>query len=174
MTVFHSLYDHLRTQEIAPSRRSLFFGNGMEGTTSGVEMWASYQATRRWRLSGGFNGITEHFELKPGSNDLAGLIGQQGRDPRRSWRLRSSLDLNPRNEFDVVARRVSRRSSPGVAAYSAVDIRYGWRPRKGLELSVTGQNLFGKGHGEFTDIATRTEIGRAVFVNVVSRFGRGS
>jgi len=174
ITAFHSLYDHLRTQEIAASRRSVFFGNGMEGTTSGVEMWASLQATRRWRLSGGFNGLTERFELKPGSNDTAGLIAQKGRDPRRSWRFRSSLDLSPQSEFDVVARRVSRRSSPAVPAYSAVDIRYGWRPRKGLELSVTGQNLFGKGHGEFTDVTTRTEVGRGVFINVVSRFGRGS
>jgi hypothetical protein len=41
-----------------------------------------------------------------------------------------------------------------------------------VELSVTGQNLFDKGHGEFTDISTRTEIGRGVFVNLVSRFGR--
>ena len=174
MTAFHSLYDHLRTQEIAPSRTSLFFANGMKGTTSGVEMWTSWQATRRWRLSGGFNGLVEHLELKPGSNDTANVIAQQGRDPRRSWRLRSSLDLSGQGEFDFIARRVSERSHPDVPAYSAIDVRYGWRPSHGIELSVTGQNLLGKGHGEFTDIATRTEIGRGLFVNLVSRFGRGS
>ena len=174
VTAFHSLYDHLRTQEIAPSRTSLFFANGMKGTTSGVEMWASWQATRHWRLSGGFNGLVEDLELKAGSNDAAGMIAKQGRDPRRSWRLRSSLDLSTQGEFDVIARRVSERSHPGVPAYSAIDLRYGWRSNHGVELSVTGQNLFGKGHGEFTDITTRTEIGRGVFVNLVSRFGRGS
>ena len=146
----------------------------MKGTTSGVEMWLSYQATHRWRLSGGFNGLVEDLELKPGSNDKADLVAQQGRDPRRSWRLRSSLDLSTQSELDVVARRVSERSTPAVPAYSAVDLRYGWKPRRGVELSVTGQNLFGKSHGEFTDISTRTEIGRGVFVNLVSRFGRGS
>jgi iron complex outermembrane receptor protein len=172
-TAFHSLYDHLRTQEIAPSRTSLFFANGMEGITSGLEVWASYQATNRWRLSGGFNGLVEHLELKPGSNDTPGLAAQQGRDPKRSWRLRSSLDLSGQGEFDVIARRVSERSHPDVPAYSAIDVRYGWRPRRRIELSVTGQNLFGKGHGEFTDISTRTQIGRGVFVNLVSSFGRG-
>jgi iron complex outermembrane receptor protein len=173
-TAFHSLYSHLRTQEIAPSRTSLFFGNGMKGTTSGVEIWSTYQATRRWRLSAGFDGLKEDFELVTGSNDLPGLIAQEGRDPRRSWRLRSSLDLPWRGEFDVVARRVSRRSNPDVPAYSAVDVRYGWRLRNGIELSVTGQNLFGNSHGEFTDVSTRTEVGRGLFVNLVSRFGRGS
>lgn len=172
-TVFHSLYDHLRTQEIAPSRTSIFFANEMKGTTSGVEMWASYQPMRNWRLSAGFNGITEEFELEPGSNDFAGLIAQNGRDPRRSWRLRSSLDLPWRSELDVIARRVSRRTNPDVPAYSAVDIRYGWKPRPGMEISVTGQNLLGDGHGEFTNIATRTEIGRGVYVSFVNRFDRG-
>ena len=94
MTGFVGRYDHLRTQEIAPSRTMLFFANGMEGTTSGVETWASYQASDRWRLSAGFDALTEHFELKPGSNDVANLAAQKGRDPKRSWRLRSSLDLN--------------------------------------------------------------------------------
>jgi len=173
VTAFHSLYDHLRTQEIAPSRTSLFFANGMKGTSSGVEMWASWQATHRWRLSGGFNGLAEHLELRPGSNDTPDLVAQRGRDPERSWRLRSSLDLSRQGELDIIGRRVSERSHPDVPAYSAVDVRYGWRPRRGMELSVTGQNLFDKGHGEFTDVSTRTEIGRGVFVNLVSRFGRG-
>lgn len=173
VTAFHSLYDHLRTQEVAPSRTSLFFANGMSGTTNGVEMWASYQATRRWRLSGGFDGLSEHLELEPGSNDFAGLAAQEGRDPKRSWRLRSSLDVSGYGEFDVIGRRVSERSLPAVPAYTALDVRFGWRPRRGIELSVTGQNLLGNGHGEFTDVSTRTEIGRAVFVDLVSHFGRG-
>jgi iron complex outermembrane recepter protein len=174
MTAFRSFYDHLRTQEIAPSRTSIFFSNQMHGTISGVEMWGSYQATRRWRLSGGFNGLREHFDLDPGSNDLGSLAAQRGRDPERSWRLRSSLDLPHRGELDLTARHVSERASPSVPAYSAVDIRYGWKPYPGTELSVTGVNLFDKGHGEFSDVVTRTEIGRGVFVKIVQRFGRGS
>ncbi|HEV7488454.1 MAG TPA: TonB-dependent receptor [Thermoanaerobaculia bacterium] len=173
-TVFHSIYDHLRTQEIAPSRTSLFFANGMKGTASGVEMWGAYQASQRWRLSAGFNGLTTHFELKPGSSDTAGLAAQKGRDAKQSWRLRSSLDLPRQCEFDITARRVSALAAPVVPAYSAVDLRFGWKAHRGTEISVTGRNLFGKGHGEFADVSTRTEIGRSVFISYVSRFGRGS
>lgn len=173
VTAFHSLYDRLRTQEIAASRTSIFFANGMKGVTSGAELWASYQAQPRWRLSGGFDGLRERLQLKTGSNDVASLQ-QQGLDPKRSWRMRSSLDLPRHGEFDVIARRVSERSNPAVPAYSAVDLRYAWKPRPGMELSVTGQNLFGRSHGEFTDITTRTQIGRGVFVKFVNRFSRGS
>jgi iron complex outermembrane receptor protein len=137
-------------------------------------MWASEQVTPRWRLSAGFHAIDEHFELRPDSNDAAGLIAQRGRDPRSSWRFRSSLDLPSNGELDVTARHVSALATPAVPSYSAIDIRYGWKPRAGMEISVIGLNLLGSGHGEFADVATRTEIGRGFFVKFVSRFGRRS
>jgi iron complex outermembrane receptor protein len=173
-TAFRSFYDHLRTQELAPSHTTVFFANGMTGTATGVEMWGSYRALPGWRLNAGFTGLSERFELKPDSNDTATLTAQRGRDPKRSWRMGSSLDLPWQSEFDVTARRVSALSNPAVPAYSAVDLRYGWKPRRGLELSVTGLNLLREGHGEFADISTRTEIGRGVFIKVVGRFGGGS
>jgi iron complex outermembrane receptor protein len=88
--------------------------------------------------------------------------------------LRSSLNLPAHGEFDLTARHVSALASPSVPAYSAVDVRYGWKPRPALELSVTAMNILGGGHGEFTDVSTRTEIGRAIFIKFVRRFGRGS
>jgi iron complex outermembrane receptor protein len=171
MTAYRAAYDHLRTQEVAPSRTSLFFGNGMQGTTRGIEAWGSYQATRAWRLSAGGYVLREDLELKPGSNDSAAPAAQMGRDAKRSWRLRSSLDLPGHGELDVTARHVSALTNPAVPAYSAVDVRYGWRPRPGTEIALTGTNLAGGGHGEFADVTTRTEIGRTFFVSFVRRFG---
>ena len=48
--------------------------------------------------------------------------------------------------------------------YTAVDARLAWRPRLGLEISLTGQNLFGARHAEFADVDTRSTFGRGVFV----------
>jgi iron complex outermembrane receptor protein len=170
ITAFHTIYHHLRTQEIAPSGTFLFFANEMEGKSSGVETWGSYQATDSWRLSGGFSGLTERLRLKPGSTDTAGLMAQEGRDPAQIWMLRSSLNLPYRSELDATVRHVSALSNPTVAAYTAVDVRLGWTPRRDLELSITGQNLFSGGHAEFTDPATRTQLEPGVFFKVVSRF----
>jgi iron complex outermembrane recepter protein len=172
VTAFHAEYDHLRTQEIAPSRTFLLFGSGMEGTSSGLELWSTYQPARIWRLSGGFTRLKEKFNLKPGSNDAAAVRGQLGRDPARSWRLRSSLDLPYNTELDVIGRRVSELTFPVVPGYTAVDVRCGWRPSRVLEVSLTAQNLFDRGHGEFASAATRTEFGRSVFIKISNRFGR--
>jgi iron complex outermembrane receptor protein len=170
VTAFHAVYDHLRTQEIAPSGTFFIFANGMEGTTNGVEMWGNYLASRAWRLSAGFRGLRERLQLRPGSNDTAGVVAQQGRDPAHSWMLRSSLDLPYQSEFDVTVRHVSALSNPSVPAYTTGDIRYGWKPRQDLELSVTGQNLFGGRHSEFTSPSTRSEFGPSVFFKILSRF----
>jgi iron complex outermembrane receptor protein len=171
VTAYHAHYDHLRTQEIAPSRQSVFFANGMNGKTSGIELWGAIQASSRWRLSGGFSGLREDLRLEPWSNDLGAPAAQEGKDPARTWTLQSLFDLPNAMELDVMARRVSALSSPAVPSYLGVDVRFGWRPRRGLELSVTGQNLFEK-HAEFSPVATRTEFGRGVFVSVRRHFGR--
>jgi len=170
VTAFHAVYDHLRTQEIAPSGTFLIFANEMEGRSSGLEMWGSYQATTNWRLSGGLSTLRERLRLKAGSTDTAGLRAQEGRDPAHSWLLRSSLNLPLRTELDATVRRVAALSDPSVPAYTAVDVRLGWKPRPDVELSITGHNLFDSGHAEFGDPATRTEVRRNVFFKVVGRF----
>ena len=55
-------------------------------------------------------------------------------------------------------------------AKSTLDMRVAWRPRPGLELSVSGQNLSGPGHGEFTAIGSRSQIGRTLLLILSSRF----
>ncbi|MDB5865509.1 MAG: TonB-dependent receptor [Betaproteobacteria bacterium] len=170
VTAYHADYDHLRTQEIAPGGASLIFGSGMEGMTGGVEMWGTYQVSRTWRLRGGLTVLNEKLRLKPGSNDVTAPRAQEGLDPERTWIFASSHDLPHRTEFDVRVRHVSELPSVALPAYTAVDIRLGWRVRPDLEFSVSGQNLFGSGHAEFTDPVNRTEFQRAVFFKVLSRF----
>ena len=171
VTVFHADYDRLHTQEYDPSRQIVFFGNEMKGTVRGLEMWGSLQVTPAWRLRGGFSRLLQALELKPGSIDTATSVASaEGANPSRQWVLRSSHDLPYQMEFDATLRYVSALLFPPVPRYLTLDLRWGWRPQPGLEVSVTGRNLLGPAHGEFTDVSTRTAIARSVFVELVSRF----
>ena len=171
VTAFHADYDRLHTQELAPSQTSVFFGNGMQGTVRGVEMWGSYQATPKWRLHGGLTRLWQDFRLKPGSIDTANSVAStEGANPSRQWMLRSSLDLPRQMDLDITARYVAELALPLVPSYLAMDLRWAWRPRPNVEVSVTGQNLLGPAHGEFTAESTRTAFSRAVFLELVSRF----
>jgi iron complex outermembrane receptor protein len=168
-TVYHTIYDRLRTQEIDPSFTYIFYGNGMQGTTSGVELWASYQATPQWRWNAGFSRLRQALHLTPYSNDFAAVAATEGTNPARWAILRSSADIGARTQLDVTLRYVGALAQPAVPSYTALDLRLGWHPNPQTELSITGQNLLGSGHGEFTDVATRTEVKRSVFAKVEFR-----
>jgi iron complex outermembrane recepter protein len=168
-TVYHTIYDRLRTQQIDPSFTYLYYGNGIKGTTSGIELWGSYQVTPIWRLNAGFNRLRQELKLTPYSIDIGTLESDEGANPSRWGMLRSSLDLGSRTELDLTLRYVDALAQPVVPSYTALDLRLGWQLRSNVDLSIVGQNLLGAGHGEFTDITTRTEFKRAVFVKVVCK-----
>jgi len=169
ISAYRADYDYLRTQELAASRRSVFFANNMEGRTRGLEMSASYQASNAWRLSAGLSLLHEQFTLKPGSTDISSVQGS-GRDPAQSWSVRSTLDLPGRWELDTTVRHVSALANPVVPDYTTANVRLGWRPRAGLELSLIGQNLLGGSHAEFSNAATRSEFGRSYSARLTARF----
>lgn len=168
-TAFHADYDRLRTQERNLSPPTIVFANNMKGKTSGIEMWSTFQATPIWRLSAGYTVQKESLKLKAGSTDQAALRSRD-QDPAHKWILRSSLDLSERSDVDITVRHVAGLANPDVPSYTAVDIRYGWRPRPNLEFSVTAQNLGSKGHGEFTNVLTRSQLEPSAFLKVLTRF----
>ncbi len=168
-TMYYSDYDHLRSATLGPSGRNVVLANGMEGRTEGVEMWGNYQAAPIWRLSAGFSALRENLQFYPNSGLQFPQI-YQGSDPAQWWSLRSSFDLPAQTELDVTVRHVAALSNPVVPAYSVASARLGWNPRRNLEFSVVAQNLIGSAHGEFSDVAYRTEFERSVFVKFVGRF----
>ncbi len=165
VTVFHSVYDRLRSLEPGPAG-ALVIGNKMEGKTTGIEAWGSLQPAEKWRLSAGLLVLDQNLRLKPGSGDVTG-VAAAGNDPRHQWNLRSSLDLPGRQEFDVMVRHVGPLPSPGVPGYTALDARYAWHFERGLELALIAQNLFDRSHLEFVaPPAPRSEIERGLFLKL--------
>jgi iron complex outermembrane receptor protein len=157
VTAFHSLYDHLRSIE------GTVLGNRMEGESTGLEAWGKLQVTPRWRLSAGGTLLDQDLRLEPGSSDNSG-VSAAGNDPERQLSLRSAHELGAGRELDLLVRYVGALPAPAVPSYIAFDARYAWRPRAGLELSVSVQNLFDDQHAEFGSAASRAEIERGVFV----------
>ncbi|MCE3607154.1 TonB-dependent receptor [Massilia sp. P8910] len=164
-TVFHNRYDYLRTQEVDVGGRFLTFDSKMEGKSSGIEMWGSYQATPYWRLSGGWLALHQRFWLKPGSNDAAGP-GTSGRDPSHTAQLRSTFTVADDKELELAVRKVARLERDKVPAYRALDARFGWRLRRNVELSLSGNNLNGA-HAEYGPLVTRSEVPREIALKLV-------
>ena len=168
ITAFHAIYDRIRSVE--PIARSTFvIGNKIEGTSSGVEAWATYQVASNWRLKAGGVGLRQRLRLKADSLSTSGVAGE-GNDPSSHWSIHSMFDLAPGHELDVEIRRVGTLPSPPVPSYVAMNVRYGWHVTRALELSISGENLLDRRHPEFGTAATWSEIDRAFYVKAQWRF----
>jgi iron complex outermembrane receptor protein len=165
VTAFRNLYDHLRTTDVSADGSTIEFGNRMEGAAHGIEAWASYQMTDAWRLSAGATALRERFSLKPGSADV-GSVATTGADPAYTAQLRSNYAFDAARELEVAVRRVGALGRPAVPGYTALDLRFGWRVAKGMELSLIGTNLNG-GHREYGVAQFAGEVPRSVGVKLV-------
>jgi iron complex outermembrane receptor protein len=81
------------------------------------------------------------------------------------------MNLSPSIEWDLTLRGVAALSSPAVPAYRTADVRIGWRPLAAMEISLSITNLGDGGHGEFSALQTRTEVGRSGHLGLRWQFG---
>jgi iron complex outermembrane receptor protein len=146
LSVFHNVYDNLRSLEPA-SGGAVVIDNKMEGTTDGLEAWGTYQAAKNWRLSAGGFLLKQRLNFKPDSGDTN--LAAAGNDPAHQLMLRSSLDLPDRSQLDVIVRYVGALPNPSVPSYTVMDVRYGMPLRRDLELSFAARNLLDAPHAEF-------------------------
>ncbi|HEV7577631.1 MAG TPA: TonB-dependent receptor [Caldimonas sp.] len=162
VTGFYEVWNKLRSGQLPPNA---MVQNMIDGNTSGVEAWSTWQVAPSWRLSGGLTTLHKDLRLKPGSTDPVGP-SNLGNDPHYQWTARSAFDLPRRQELDIMVRRVAALPEPSVPAYTAVDARYGWRVAPTLEVALAVRNLLDAAHAEFNAAPGRNEIGRSVLLQV--------
>lgn len=139
-------YERLRSLEPTPSGPA--FENRIRGVLWGFESWVNYRVVSAWRVSAGAAGQRHDYELTPGSADL-GQKAQLEIDPDLWWTVRNSLDIGDEGEFDVIVRHVGGLPVSQVPAYTTAGARVAWRFFRGMEVSVTGNDLVGPRHAEW-------------------------
>ena len=168
-TLFFTNYDRLRTLEPVAGQGAQFANLG-EGTARGLELWGRWQVRANWRLTGGAVAQRIATSVLPGSHDISGTTGLATNDPSHYWSLRSSHDVADDVQADLLLRHVGSLPNPAVPAYTELDLRFAWQPRRNLELSLTGQNLLHRAHPEFGTPGVRQVFERAVMLKLASRF----
>ncbi|MBA3637915.1 MAG: TonB-dependent receptor [Acidobacteria bacterium] len=164
VAAFVNDYDRLRSQELrfepAPV---VVLENRLNARTHGIELATTVQPATPWRVHASYAWLRESFTVDTGSTHRTGRTSEAN-DPGHMVSARSYLDL-PRNfALDAILRFVGRRPSPAVKSYAELDLRLGWGPRPGWELSLVGQNLLHKRHAELFSPATPTWFPRSAFL----------
>jgi iron complex outermembrane receptor protein len=161
ITAFRHEHEKLRSLAPAPGGVAVI-ANDREGRTSGIEAWGSWRGGDWWRIDAGAVHLDQRLGVREGAVDLQPLASL-GADPESWAKVRAAFDLGGGREVDVMARHYGALETRDVPSYTALDARLGWRPRRGLELSLLLQNLLDAGHVEWDPGA---ELGRAAYVKL--------
>ena len=127
--------------------------NTGSGYNTGFELAADWRPTRDWRLRLAYSHLYSDIEDRQGE-----ALYNRGNQNRislfSSWKLRDDLELDAWWRYvDNDSTRTLFAGRLELDSYSTVDLRLGWRPRKDLELSLVGANLFGGNRLEFVQEA---------------------
>ena len=149
--LFYNLYDDLRSVEFVPGGPAVLplgWGNGLEGETYGVDLWADWRVTSWWTLTGGATLLERDLDFKPGSSGILGTA-QAGTDPPYWITLRSSMNLGAAVTVDLDVRAVGALRDAAVPAYRELGGRLAWRATPDITLSLAGSNLLHDRHLEY-------------------------
>lgn len=125
--------------------------NCMAATMTGLELSADWLVTPNWRLqmSSTWQNLSADASSDP---NIAGDARQQERGTvKRFASLRSQWNISQHHQLDAWLRASSgywRTEQPfttqvRVPGYATLDLRYAYKPAKGVEYSVVGRNLVG-------------------------------
>ncbi len=136
-----------------------------EGDTYGFEIDTNLIINETWRMRLGY---TKHLSR------IETVLKSFTRENRDTFSLLSHWSLTENTYLNLWFRYTDADNnglSP-IAGYTTADLRLGWKPMKGLELSITGQNLLDSHHPEAPSnfIKEAAEIERAVYGQIQWEF----
>ena len=140
------------------------FGNGLVGTTRGVEFVPQWKPLHWWRLRASYSFLQMNIRKSPQSLDVGSAPTIEGSSPKHEVTAQSGFDLEHGVSIDLTYRYVSALQKLKIASYSTADAQFAWHLRSYLRLSVVGHNLLQPYHFEFaSDPAPNVGIKRSVY-----------
>jgi iron complex outermembrane receptor protein len=144
--------------------------NALNGDTTGFEIAPNWKPVQWWELKGSYSYLHLYVHDKTGFTDALNTVSDNGSSPHHQVVIQSLFSFVKKFEFDTTYRYVSALPAQLVNAYGTVDVRLGWRPVPGWELSIVGQNLLQPHHAEFgSDVDTSVGIKRSVYAKIIWR-----
>jgi iron complex outermembrane receptor protein len=162
-TLFHHVFEDLRSFDLGPGGVGSF-NNNYRGRLTGIETWGEWRVAPGWRLQASYVRQRPRYEADPGTAPFPASV-TQGNDAHYQAMLSSAWSFAPDMDLDLRVRRVGSRPNPVVPAYTAVDGRWAWRPRRNWEVSATLTNLGGS-HAEWGTAAGRSVFDRALYLQL--------
>ncbi len=142
------------------------------GKTYGGELAAVWQPAPWWRWRASYSLLRMDLGVRPGSNDTAGPVREEGLSPKAHWQLMSVAHLGRTLNLTAWLRYVGDRPSITIPGYLGLDVRLAYQLSPEFEVVLTGKDLLDERHPEYSrsvGFPTRSEIPRSVMLEMVWR-----
>ena len=147
--------------------------NNLEAKSYGLELASNWQLNSRWRLAANYTFLKINAKLKQHSTDSERPRQWEEGSPNHQAMISSSWDMKKNINVDLALYYVDQVSTSSIGrtitipAYTRLDARLAWRPKKGMELSFAAQNITDRLHTEYsaTDVVS-SQIPRSFYAQV--------
>jgi iron complex outermembrane recepter protein len=163
LSVFRHRFSRLRSQDSPASGIiPVVVGNTLNGRSRGIELGVDVQPFTQWRTHLSYTRLSTRVTPAAGSRDATSGVSEAN-DPSHIFGLRTAVDLPGNVEADAFLRGIGPLPNPEVPGYVELNLRVGWKVRRGVELALVGQDLIHDQHPEFgTAVPRREEFQRSV------------
>ncbi len=140
------------------------FGNGLLGSTRGVEIAPDWKPLPYLQLRATYSFLQMEIQRSPNSLDVGTAPIIEGSSPRHEATAQAFINMNKNFRLDLTYRYVSALAAQNIKSYSTADARFDWHANHALSFSVVGQNLFQPYHFEYaSDPGPNVGIKRSVY-----------
>jgi iron complex outermembrane receptor protein len=179
IATYYNQYDDVRSTVLDPvTIFPLYFQNGLEGETYGMEISLTYQVSEWWQLASSYNLLREDIRIKEGATDFSNALNETA-DPGFQFAFRSSFQLPKGFSVNGAFRWIDALpiNNSGVLAitpaYAELDGQLAWKASDHITLAISGRNLLHKEHTEYGIPGNNLRaIQRSVYGKITIRLGR--
>lgn len=169
LTAYYNDYDHL----VESNSTTLAFPTLIvDAAYTGDATTMGFEAAMDWHPSDTFT-LKLTYTYLDDKNTFLPSGNSSETSPHHQASLFTAYQISPLLEFDMTTRVVDQVDGYNIDSYVGIDMRLAFKPYKGLELSVVGQNLFDSHHPEFGEKSsetTPTEIERSLYGQLSWKF----
>jgi iron complex outermembrane receptor protein len=146
------------------------FANSAHGMDYGGEVFLTWQAASRWRISPGYSYL--HATLVDPNTQGLPYATVSTDFPQNMVQIRSLFNLSRKTEFDQSLYYTARLPGGSIPGHARLDLRLGRRIGESTEISLVGQNLLQPRTVEYGDSVgvIGTESVRSIYGKITWRF----
>jgi iron complex outermembrane receptor protein len=148
------------------------YGNEARATDYGGEVYLTWKAVSRWRVSPGYAYLHASVWLNPSPQGTTASSTVSTDFPQNTVQVRSLFNLSRKTEFDQSLYYTARLPGGVIPGHTRLDLRLGRKFGESTEISLVGQNLLRPRTLEYGDSAgiVGTESVRSVYGKISWQF----